>query len=103
MSTSGGAWARAQVGMLEFSRERKMMSVRCARQGHPDTLFVKGAPEAVLARCTHVRPWPVCPTSRACMLTCHASRPLPVLSCLQPARRTSSRMGLAHADRRCVL
>lgn len=46
----------AQVGMLEFSRERKLMSVRCARQGQPDTLFVKGAPEAVLARCTQASP-----------------------------------------------
>jgi len=31
-----------------------MMSVRC-RQGDRDVLFVKGAPESVLACCTHVR------------------------------------------------
>jgi magnesium-transporting ATPase (P-type) len=43
------------VGVLEFSRERKMMSVRCRREGR-DTLFLKGAPEAVLARCTQARP-----------------------------------------------
>ena len=44
----------AQVGVLEFSRERKMMSVRCRRKGQ-DTLFLKGAPEAVLPRCTQAR------------------------------------------------
>ncbi len=43
-----------QVSTLEFSRDRKMMSVRC-RQGNRDLLFVKGAPESVLACCTHVR------------------------------------------------
>ena len=43
-----------QVSTLEFSRDRKMMSVRC-RQGDRDLLFVKGAPESVLACCTHVR------------------------------------------------
>ena len=43
-----------QVSTLEFSRDRKMMSVRC-RQGNRDVLFVKGAPESVLACCTHVR------------------------------------------------
>ena len=51
----GCARATAQVGVLEFSRERKMMSVRCRREGR-DTLFLKGAPEAVLARCTQARP-----------------------------------------------
>ncbi len=49
-----------QVSTLEFSRDRKMMSVRC-RQGDRDVLFVKGAPESVLACCTHVRaPAPAC-------------------------------------------
>ncbi len=42
-----------QISQLEFSRDRKMMSVRCRRQDQ-DTLFVKGAPEAVMARCTRV-------------------------------------------------
>ena len=46
--------AARQVSTLEFSRDRKMMSVRC-RQGNHDLLFVKGAPESVLACCTHVR------------------------------------------------
>lgn len=40
---------------FEFSRDRKMMSVlvsrRSTKQGH---LFVKGAPEAVIERCSHV-------------------------------------------------
>ncbi|KAK9918863.1 hypothetical protein WJX75_007624 [Coccomyxa subellipsoidea] len=42
-----------RISALEFSRDRKMMSVRCRRAGK-DTLFVKGAPEAIFARCTHV-------------------------------------------------
>jgi magnesium-transporting ATPase (P-type) len=42
-----------QISQLEFSRDRKMMSVRCRRQGQ-DALYVKGAPEAVLARCSRV-------------------------------------------------
>ena len=42
-----------QISQLEFSRDRKMMSVRCRRQNQ-DTLYVKGAPEAVLARCSRV-------------------------------------------------
>ncbi len=45
--------SRLQISQLEFSRDRKMMSVRCRRQDQ-DTLFVKGAPEAVMARCTRV-------------------------------------------------
>ncbi|CAL5220117.1 g2070 [Coccomyxa viridis] len=46
-------WHKEQqrISQLEFSRDRKMMSVRCRRQDQ-DTLFVKGAPEAVMARCT---------------------------------------------------
>lgn len=39
---------------LEFSRDRKMMSVLCASAGGAGqrALFVKGAPESVLERCT---------------------------------------------------
>ncbi|XP_064021912.1 sarcoplasmic/endoplasmic reticulum calcium ATPase 3 isoform X2 [Pogoniulus pusillus] len=45
---------------LEFSRDRKSMSVYCTptRPSHSATgskMFVKGAPESVIERCTHVR------------------------------------------------
>lgn len=40
-----------KVMTLEFSRDRKMMSVLC-RQGASSLVFVKGAPESVLQRCT---------------------------------------------------
>lgn len=46
---------------LEFSRDRKSMSVLCtpksndSRLGPGSKLFCKGAPEGVLDRCTHVR------------------------------------------------
>lgn len=46
---------------LEFSRDRKSMSVLCTPKSHENPLgpgpkmFVKGAPEGVLDRCTHVR------------------------------------------------
>ena len=40
-----------RVAALEFSRDRKMMSVLASRKGQ-SILFTKGAPEAVLARCT---------------------------------------------------
>ena len=43
-----------QVCTQEFSRDRKMMSVLCA-SAEGATMFVKGAPEAVLASCTSVR------------------------------------------------
>jgi len=45
---------------LEFSRDRKSMSSYCvplkpSRIGNGPKMFVKGAPEGVLDRCTHVR------------------------------------------------
>ncbi|KAM6239115.1 sarcoplasmic/endoplasmic reticulum calcium ATPase 3 isoform 3-T3 [Spheniscus humboldti] len=45
---------------LEFSRDRKSMSVYCtpASPGHNSAgskMFVKGAPESVIERCTHIR------------------------------------------------
>jgi len=45
---------------LEFSRDRKSMSSYCVplkqtRIGNAPKMFVKGAPEGVLDRCTHVR------------------------------------------------
>lgn len=42
-----------QVSVLEFSRDRKMMSVLCSRN-HMELMFSKGAPESVLSRCTSV-------------------------------------------------
>uniref|UniRef100_A0AAX7U0X0 Calcium-transporting ATPase n=1 Tax=Astatotilapia calliptera TaxID=8154 RepID=A0AAX7U0X0_ASTCA len=43
---------------LEFSRDRKSMSVYCSPNKSRSTMgkmFVKGAPEGVIERCTHVR------------------------------------------------
>uniref|UniRef100_A0A1X7V496 Calcium-transporting ATPase n=1 Tax=Amphimedon queenslandica TaxID=400682 RepID=A0A1X7V496_AMPQE len=42
---------------LEFSRDRKSMSVYCRKQGEEDDpkMFVKGAPEGILDRCKFVR------------------------------------------------
>ncbi|NXC09823.1 AT2A3 ATPase, partial [Orthonyx spaldingii] len=45
---------------LEFSRDRKSMSVYCTPAGPGNNsagskMFVKGAPESVIERCTHVR------------------------------------------------
>lgn len=42
---------------LEFSRDRKSMSAYCnpTQEGASAKMFVKGAPEGVLHRCTHVR------------------------------------------------
>lgn len=42
-----------QVAVLDFERSRKMMSVLCSSPGEA-VLLTKGAPEAVLARCTYV-------------------------------------------------
>ncbi|KAI4375065.1 hypothetical protein MLD38_012977 [Melastoma candidum] len=42
-----------KVSVLEFSRDRKMMSVLCS-QKQMDILFSKGAPESILTRCTNV-------------------------------------------------
>ncbi|QDZ17928.1 calcium-translocating P-type ATPase [Chloropicon primus] len=40
-----------KVATLDFTHERKMMSVMCKRKGQ-EILFTKGAPETVLDRCT---------------------------------------------------
>ncbi|KAL3687065.1 hypothetical protein R1sor_013374 [Riccia sorocarpa] len=42
-----------KVSVLEFSRDRKMMSVLCTRK-QQDIMFCKGAPESILARCSSV-------------------------------------------------
>ena len=49
-----GQWETEHV--LEFDRDRKSMSVVCRQAATGDRwLFCKGAPESVLARCTHVK------------------------------------------------
>ena len=52
--TRADAACAVQMSALEFSRDRKMMSV-LARQGTSPILFSKGAPEALLPRCTQVQ------------------------------------------------
>lgn len=42
-----------KVSVLEFSRDRKMMSVLCSRK-QMEIMFSKGAPESILSRCTSV-------------------------------------------------
>lgn len=39
--------------MLEFTRDRKMMSVLCNRK-QIQIMFSKGAPESILPRCTNI-------------------------------------------------
>lgn len=42
-----------QISVLEFSRNRKMMSILCSRnQSH--ILFSKGAPESIISRCSSI-------------------------------------------------
>lgn len=42
-----------KVSALEFTRDRKMMSVLCNRK-QIHIMFSKGAPESILPRCTHI-------------------------------------------------
>ncbi|XP_073306816.1 calcium-transporting ATPase 3, endoplasmic reticulum-type [Primulina huaijiensis] len=42
-----------KVSLLEFSRDRKMMSVLCNRK-QIEIMFSKGAPESILSRCTSI-------------------------------------------------
>ncbi|XP_010273141.1 PREDICTED: calcium-transporting ATPase 3, endoplasmic reticulum-type isoform X1 [Nelumbo nucifera] len=42
-----------KVAVLEFSRDRKMMSVLCSRK-QLEIMFSKGAPESIISRCTNV-------------------------------------------------
>ncbi|KAJ8531258.1 hypothetical protein K7X08_026692 [Anisodus acutangulus] len=42
-----------KVSVLEFSRDRKMMSVLCSRK-QMEIMFLKGAPESILSRCTNI-------------------------------------------------
>lgn len=42
-----------KVSLLDFSRDRKMMSVLCSRK-QQEIMFSKGAPESIMSRCTHI-------------------------------------------------
>lgn len=42
-----------KISVLEFSRDRKMMSVLCSRK-QMEIMFSKGAPESILSRCTTI-------------------------------------------------
>ncbi|CAL9121634.1 unnamed protein product [Musa textilis] len=42
-----------KICVLEFSRDRKMMSVLCSRK-QQEIMFSKGAPESIITRCTHI-------------------------------------------------
>ncbi|KAG8632699.1 calcium-transporting ATPase 3, endoplasmic reticulum-type isoform X4 [Manihot esculenta] len=42
-----------KVSVLEFSRDRKMMSVLCSRK-QTEIMFSKGAPESILYRCSNI-------------------------------------------------
>ncbi|KAB1203972.1 Calcium-transporting ATPase 3, endoplasmic reticulum-type [Morella rubra] len=42
-----------KISVLDFSRDRKMMSVLCSRK-QKQILFSKGAPESIISRCTNV-------------------------------------------------
>lgn len=42
-----------KIAVLEFSRDRKMMSVLCSRK-QQEIMFSKGAPECIISRCTHI-------------------------------------------------
>lgn len=41
------------MSLLEFSRDRKMMSVLCSRKLQ-EIVFSKGAPESIISRCTNI-------------------------------------------------
>ena len=42
-----------QISVAEFTRDRKMMSVLCSRN-QLQIMFLKGAPESIISRCTNV-------------------------------------------------
>lgn len=42
-----------KISVLDFSRDRKMMSVLCSRK-QKQMMFSKGAPESIISRCTNI-------------------------------------------------
>jgi magnesium-transporting ATPase (P-type) len=42
-----------KISVLDFSRDRKMMSILCSRK-QQQIMFSKGAPESIIARCTNI-------------------------------------------------
>ena len=42
-----------QISVAEFTRDRKMMSVLCSRN-QLQIMFLKGAPESIISRCTSI-------------------------------------------------
>lgn len=84
---------------LEFSRDRKSMSSYCtplkaSRLGNGPKLFVKGAPEGVLERCTHARVG----TSKVPLTSTLKSRILELTRQYGTGRDTLRCLGLATAD-----
>ncbi|XP_077286275.1 ATPase sarcoplasmic/endoplasmic reticulum Ca2+ transporting SERCA isoform X3 [Arctopsyche grandis] len=84
---------------LEFSRDRKSMSSYCtplkaSRLGNGPKLFVKGAPEGVLDRCTHARVG----TSKVPLTTTLKNRILELTRQYGTGRDTLRCLALAVAD-----
>lgn len=90
LTPANDAWRSSQprVACLEFERERKMMSVLTAgsRGGGSSILWAKGAPEAVLARCSSVLPSALGPASSSSSAASTApSRPVPLTAAARAA------------------
>lgn len=84
---------------LEFSRDRKSMSSYCtplkaSRLGNGPKLFVKGAPEGVLERCTHARVG----TSKVPLTSALKNKILSLTGQYGTGRDTLRCLGLAVAD-----
>jgi P-type Ca2+ transporter type 2C len=84
------ARALPRLATLPFDSERKRMTVVCRREGRP-WAFVKGAPETILARCTHERtahgPAPLGAERRAGLLEANALLAAEALRVLAVAER----------------
>jgi Ca2+-transporting ATPase len=84
------ARALPRVATLPFDSERRRMTVVCRRDGRP-WAFVKGAPETILARCTHERTArgavPLGPERRAGLLEANALLAAEALRVLAVAER----------------